>query len=316
MSAFQGFNRRLNLAESISDRAILNNLGTEPIADDIVKFLNNLRNKSFLEVQSSNITGSVISFVGEREFVFTNGTELRIDNVVRYVGNSNGINQFSIYSDINLTQLIANPPTGLYIRSDAVLFDDILKLVPFRDVVVEDIAISVFSTTGDSNDQGFYNSIINVYSNVRGVSTLASYMSGIESGIDFFNFRKSATIGNISDFESDNKVLLGGNLIVLDPAGVNNDTISSESGIFILDIVTGNATRIFSSNDNVWNDDGSNLVGDTREIVIGNLVLDEGARLLRKAGSPPITTETQVITTFTHFNTIIVNGEEYQLCLK
>jgi hypothetical protein len=315
MSAFQGFDRRLNLAESLSDRAILNNLGTEPIADDIVKFLNNLRNKSFLEVQSSNITGSVISFVGEREFVFTNGTELRIDNVVRYVGNSNGINQFSIYSDINLTQLIANPPTGLYVRSDAVLFDDVLKLVPFRDVVVEDIAISVFSAE-NSNDQGFYNSIINVYSDIRGVSDLASYMSRIEGGIDFFNFRKSTTIGNISDFESDNKVLLSGNLIVLDPAGVNDNTISSESGIFILDITTGNATRIFSSNDNVWNDDGTNLVGDTREIVIGNLVLDEGTRLLRKAGSPPITTETQVITTFTHFNTIIVNGEEYQLCLK
>ena len=315
MSAFQGFDIKLNLGESTSDRAVINNLGGEPIADDITKFLNNLRNKSILEVQSSNISGSVITFAGEKEFVFTDNTELTIGTDTRYVGNSNGINEFSIYSDPELLQIITNPPTGSYVRSDAVSSADILKLSPFRDIVVEDISISAF---GIGFDEARYNSIISVYRAIVSAagSNLASYIDRIDNGIDFVNMKKITSVNSIIDFESENDLLLSGSITVLDPDGINDNTISSTSGIFILDIVSGNATRIFSSNDNVWNEVGSDLVGDTREIVVSNLVLDEGTRLLRKAGSPAITTETQVITTFTHFATVMVNGEEYQLCLK
>jgi hypothetical protein len=321
MSAFQGFDIKLNIRESISDRDVLNNLGGEPIADDIVKFLNNLRNKSILDVKAGNISGSSINFTGEKEFVFTNGTELTIGNNTSYVGNSNGVDNFRLYSDSNLTQLITNPPIGIYERSDTVSINDILKLVPFRDIVVEDLSISVFESRSGSNvfiDSNVYNSIIDVYRLFTDDTpgTLAGFLSSIDIGIDFFDMRKNKSINNITNFSTENKVTLNGSIVVLDPAGTNNVNMTSTSGIFILDSSTGNSTRIFSTNDNVWSASGSDLIGDTREILVGNLVFNEGVRLLRKSSSPPITIETQIITNFTHFSKIMVNGEEYQICLK
>jgi hypothetical protein len=317
MSAFQGFDIKLNLSESTSDRAVLNNLGNEPIADDITKFLNNLRNTSVLDVQSSNIFGSVISFAGEKEFVFTNETELKIGNDLRYVGLSNGFDEFSIYSDKDLTLLIETPPTGLYVRSDAVSNSDVLKLVPSRDVVVEDTTTSVYNT-GETADvsTNTYNSVVNVYEEIVNSINLGGYLNQIELGIDFFRMKKETSINSVIDFETENKLALSGSITVLDPDGVNNSTISDTAGIFILDITTGNNARIFSTNDNVWSDVGSDLVASTKEIVVGNLVLDEGTRIIRSAGLPAIVSETQVITNFTHFVPVIVNGQEYQLCLK
>ena len=325
MSAFQGFDKALNLSENIADRDVLNNLGGAPIADDIVLFLNNLRNTSDLIVTSSERDGSFIRFdENVQQFVFTNGTELTVNGTLFFVGDSNTRNEFRLYSDEALTQLVSNPPLGTYVRSDSVSSGDIQNLVQFRNPVVEDTSLSQIGDTDEDDEQqqldNIYTSYIRTYSEIGSgfLSGLSGYISAIDSELDLFDLRRTNSINTLLDFDTENSLSLSGFIYVSDPDGTNETGVSSTSGpgIFILDPDTDQATRIFSSNENVWVEDGSDLVAASKEAVVGNFVFDQGARILRKVDSPTITAETDVITEYTHFVNIIVNDEEYSLCLK
>ena len=327
MSAFQGFDKALNLSENIADRDVLNNLGAAPIADDIVLFLNNLRNTSDLIVTSPEIEGSFIRFNENiQQFVFTNGTELTVNGNTFFVGDSNTRNEFRLYSDEALTQLVSNPPLGTYVRSDSVSSSDIQNLVRFRNPVVEDTSLSQI---GDADEEAadqqqqldnIYTSYIRTYSEIRSgfLSGLSGYIGAIDSELDLFNLRRTNSVNSLLNLNTENSLSLSGFIYVSDPDGTNETGVSSTfgPGIFILDPNTDQATRIFSSNENVWTEDGTDLVAASKEAVVGNFVFDQGARILRKAGSPAITTETDVITEYTHFVNVTVNGEEYSLCLK
>lgn len=323
MSAFQGFDRKLNLVENTEDRNVLNNLGGAPIADDIVLFLNNLRNTSELVVTSTEIDGSFIRFDANiRSFVYIDGTKIKVDGADYFVGDSNTINEFRLYSDEALTNLVEEPPEGTYVRSDAVIFNDVQNLVRNRQLVIEDVSLSQI---GDSDDEflqieNVYGSFIRTYDEVRRgfLSNLSSYINSIDTELDFFELRRLNSLNSLADFDSDNDLSLSGNIIVSDPDGINDTEVSTTvgPGIFILDPDTGETNRIFSSNENVWSEDANNLIADTREISVGTFVFDEGVRILRKNNQPTITTEIDVVTEYTHFVKIIVNGEEYSLCLK
>jgi hypothetical protein len=314
MSAFQGFDKQLNLSENIADRDVLNNLGGAPIADDIVLFLNNLRNTSVLVVTSSERDGSYIRFNPiTQPFVFTNGTKITVNTSTFFVGDSNGRNEFRLYSNQALTTLISTPPLGNYIRSDAVLFDDVSNLVRFRNLVVEDFSLSqIFDNTSGVSDN-VYTSYMKTYG-----GSLREYITNIDTELDLFSLRRNNSVNSLLNFNSENKLSLSGNIYVLDPNGINNSTVSATSGpgIFILNPANDQATRIFSSNENVWSSNTTDLIAASKEAVVGNFVFDQGAKILRKSGAPAIVTETNVITQYTHFVKVKVNGEDYSLCLK
>jgi hypothetical protein len=314
MSAFQGFDKQLNLSENIADRDVLNNLGGAPIADDIVLFLNNLRNTSVLVVTSSERDGSYIRFNPiTQPFVFTNGTKITVNTSTFFVGDSNGRNEFRLYSNQALTTLVSTPPLGNYIRSDAVLFDDVSNLVRFRNLVVEDFSLSqIFDNTSGVSDN-VYTSYMKTYG-----GSLREYITNIDTELDLFSLRRNNSVNSLLNFNSENKLSLSGNIYVLDPNGINNSTVSATSGpgIFILNPANDQATRIFSSNENVWSSNTTDLIAASKEAVVGNFVFDQGAKILRKSGAPAIVTETNVITQYTHFVKVKVNGEDYSLCLK
>lgn len=333
MSSFQGFDRKLNLIENTDDRDVLNNLGIAPIADDVSLFTNNLRNTSVLLVTSDKVQGNTITFnpLAQR-FVYTNGTKITVfdgQTVVGeyYVGNSNNTNTFQLYINFSLTDVIVPPagPNIRYVRSDAISKSDILNLVKERSPVIELQSRSQLTPLVGTDVLGLnapnpYVSIRRVYSLLfdNANLTIAEYMTSIESAIDEFQQKKQKSIVNKFDFSSDQKLTFGGNIIVSDPAGVNNNSVSTTSGpgVFILDTTTGLAKRAFSDNENVWTDAVTDLVGATREIVVGELVFANGVRINRKASLPVITPETNLASTFTHFVKVVVNGEEYSLCLK
>lgn len=316
MSAFQGFDVQLNLGENTDDRDALNNLGIAPIADDITLFLNNLRNVSELEVTSNEIQGSFIRFNPQVQgFVYTNSTRITVGSAEFFVGDSNGLNEFRLYTDEALTNLVSNPPVGTYTRSDAVSFDDINNLVTPRDLVVENIALSqvIGADSGGVQNADIFASYMRIFG-----GDISGRIDSIDQGLDLFSLRKEKSVNSLVDFESTNGLSLSGNILVSDPDGENNTSVSSDSGpgIFILDPATNDATRIFSSNENVWSEDGNDLVAASEEIVVGNFIFDDGVRLLRKGGTPEIITEQDLATEFTHFMSVTVNGEEYALCLK
>jgi hypothetical protein len=323
MSAFQGFDIKLNLSENTADRDVLNNLGEAPIADDITLFLNNLRNVSSLVVTSAERQGSFIRFNPNiQRFIFTNGTKITVNSSTFFVGDSNSINEFKLYTNEALTTLVTNPPLGTYIRSDAVTFKDVTNLNKLRDPVIENISLSQVGDFDPSQQRNanIYTSYIRVYSSIRSGFSLgvSGYINSIDNELDLFSLRKRNSVTSITDFNSNNNLSLSGKIFVSDPDGQNNTTVSSITGpgIFILNTDTDQATRIFSSNENVWTESGNNLVAASKEIVVGNFIFDSGAKILRKNNSPAIITEEEQVTTFTHYIDVIVNGETYSLCLK
>lgn len=344
MTAFQGFDRKLNLGENTDDRDVLNNLGIAPIADDIALFTNNLRNTSEMLITLDRRQGNTISFNPlSQRFVFTNGTKIIAfagETIIGeyFVGNSNSLNEFQLYSDVDLTQLVF-PPAGVdvrYVRSDAILKEDVLNLVKPRRPVVELQAFSQITPPSvnafGTVSSNIYTSLRRVYSTYQGgadaaLATITGYMNAIESSIDTFEQKKQKSIINSVDFISENKITFDGNIIVTAPTGVNVTSVSLDSGpgIFILDTTTDIPKRAFSDNENVWTAEPlvnpTDLVAATREIVMGNLVFDDGVRIIRKAGLPEIAVEANpapanLANTFTHYVKVIVNGEEYSLCLK
>lgn len=360
-SAFQGFAINLNLLENTADRDVLNNLGGEPIADDILLFSNNLRNFSFLNVVAgAPPTGNIVVSLNPAEngliqfskitqkFVFTNKTKITVNDVVYYVGDSNNENSFRLYTNEALTNLVTTPPAGIYKRSDAVTAEDVMKLTPTRDPVIENFGLSqlVFSTnlassasdqfTITSIDQTLYNSMIRVYYRYFGTgypSTLNEYFSGIESQLDLYEFVKQKSINSGSDFVSSENLSLSGVITVKDPDNINNTpagvSTTNGPGIFILNIADDTAKRIFSGNENAWTetDLGTYLTVDSNEIVIGNLVFTDSVKILRKADTIPASSGYMTVTTpiapevmtaasFDYYMPIFVNGEEYFLLLK
>lgn len=337
MSVFQGFDRKLNLSENSDDRDVLNNLGVAPIADDISLFTNNLRNTSELIVTVDERQGNRIVFDPDAQgFIFTNGTPITVfaggNTIVGnyYVGNSNNVNEFEIFSDPSLSQIVF-PPAGVdvrYVRSDAIEKSDVLNLVKPRDPVVEVQSLSQLLNSSDALDSvtsNAYTSIRRIYSLLgrTNASTITEYMREIESELDIFQQKKQKSIINQVDFSTDQAIIVNGSVIVSDPAGINDESVSTTSGpgIFILDASTNQAKRAFSDNENVWTAEpplpatATDLVAATREIVVGNLVFEDGVRITRKAGLPTIAAGTGSVNNFTHFVKVTVNGEDYSLCL-
>ena len=341
-SAFQGFEINLNLLENLDDRDAFNNLGGEPIADDIILFLNNLRNFSSLTVvaglpPAGNIDGDYIVFSEiTQKFVFTDKTKITVGDITYYVGDSNSLNTFRLYTDENLTPAnrVSNPPAGIYKRSDAVMPEDIRRLIPTRDKVIEDISLSQNSINNSIADNAIntdlYNSMVQVYYNVisGGYPTnIKTYFSDIEKQIDSFGFAKQKSINSNIAFRSVEPLSLAGSFTVKDPGKVNdllNVSTTAGPGIFILNTDDNTSKRIFSGNENAWTDEGTYLGVDSNEIVVGNLVFESPPKILRKNNLPdivvPITSgvgsEPVITSSFTHYISVFVNNEEYFLLLK
>jgi hypothetical protein len=328
MNTLQGFDKKLNLSENSSDRDVLNNLGISPIADDIALFMNNMRNTSELLVTTDKRFGNTIRFNPLAQgFIFTNGTKITaIDGNTTvgeyFVGNSNNINEFQLFSDVNLNAIVSSPPAGdniRYVRSDAVTKEDIANLVRRRDLVVETQSNSQIIEPDNSVTASVYTSLRRVYNSLGGQipNSLSGYLREIETEFDTFGQKKEKSIINNKNFETDQKIIVTGSIIISDPDNYNDNSANTAGpGLFILDTTTNQAKRAFSDNENIWSVDGTDLVVDSEEVVIGNLVLDDGIRILRKDELPLISTETDLATSFTHFVKVTINGEDYSLCLK
>jgi hypothetical protein len=86
MLSNQGFEKDLNLSETVDDAQILNNLAGGSIASDIALFRNNLRNTSSLIWQYNTDNSSIVNNNGVDEFlfpdslsfVFTDGDEVKL----------------------------------------------------------------------------------------------------------------------------------------------------------------------------------------------------------------------------------------------
>ena len=320
-TAFQGFNIDYSLREADSDRDYLNNLGVAPIADDIGLFANNLRNKSIITVDVSNISGDTIVFPVETPFAFTNDTEITVNGTTYFVSDvsRNDSDELTFRLKTELDAIVASPPTGDYERNDGVSSDDIINLIKFRETIVDDLSESLLFDVENSDDTiNPYESLIGLFNRIGGLpESIRDYFSGIEANESLYYYKKQNSIVKNKDFETTYESNVEGVSIVLDVDGLNNTTVSEANpGVFILNPQTSEFNRIFSSNENVWSEVGSDLVGDTREIGVQTLAFENGIKIIESGNDIIITESGNVSTDFTHLSKVLINGEEYYLCMK
>lgn len=327
---YQGFDIVLNLSESDlpeSDRNIINNLGGGNIAADLLTFYNNMRNYSELVVSSGDISGNTI-IKNDAQFVFTTGTKITVGSTTYYVKDSDGKTSFKLSTLANLSTTVSNPPTGSYRRSDAVTLENITNLAVDRPRTVQDFAGSrLYENLSDLTDEELYKlntSLIAMINAVRGTNfptEISEYISRIEAAFDQYEQTANKVIVRDDGFVGVTPVQFNGVVNVVDTANTNGSSLppSSNPGVFIVNPKTGVYARAFSSNENVWEKDGSsNLVVDATSLIIGDLSFTgtNGINLLSKGASvlvEDVTPSANLV--FTHYVDITVNGESYSLCL-
>ena len=309
----QGYRRDLNLQETPNDFTALDNLGGTGISFDLQIIQNNLRNIS--TAGFSTLTDGFFDFGTESTFVFTNDDPLTFEKTVSFgattfnttdtffVCNSDGERKFKLSTTsstsstgINTISITGTASTNSFnfIRSDAVSQENVLNLVDpvsLQDadfVTIRNIAVPKINNSFDEVQERIENA-------------------------KFFIGRKYK--GN-ADTEANADVKIEGVLKVKDPAAFNDsfsdlgDTKSP--GVFI------NNTRAFSSDNNPWEELGSD--NGTGTISTGST--DVSVAELNFVNSISIggTTTNSVtssnVTTYTHKLPVVINGETYSLLLK
>lgn len=321
----QGFVIERNLEETPVSLTAINNLGEAPIADDISLFKNNKRNVSTISVIESNIsTLTNYITIPTATSVFTNKTRVSKDGIFYYIKNSNGINRFQLSNDINLISTVAlnNQFVGTYTRSDEITFENFTNYAKTRRPSIENLPRGLGITTETAVGE--------FTANVK------EKIANFEEYVNFFKNLKFNSVVKTESFNTDIDFLNEGHLSIIDPDGVNNNSLTANSGpgVFIYNAATGSKIRAFSDSKNVWEPNPANTYLQTtaRKIttgvltVIANTVASNTVKIEQKPGSTeniliqtvtPITISEDLINSaFNHKVRVIINGEDYFLCLS
>ena len=138
-------------------------------------------------------------------------------------------------------------------------------------------------------------------------STFDSTQSNVENAAYFVTKKYKGT----EDTTTDEDIKFEGTINLFDPGQFNSGNASlndpKSPGIFIGD------TRAFSSDNNPWSIDGTNLKTDSTEVTVGELLF---ANEINITGISQISASEVDVTTFTHKVPIVINGETYYVVMS
>lgn len=299
----RGFAKSNNLRESetgSSDVNILNNLGGGNVAEDIRLFSNNLRNESVLPSNSYDLVGDMIQVVQEGFIAFSNNTEIALEDdlaTTYTVTESNGIDQFKLTNSAGEIVTLDSPLD--MIRSDAVTEENIANLRVDRlettitiaeDEEAEDFAVEL-------TDQ----------QNVFDRYTISENYSIADQAVSLYQFKRSQSLVNFRDNNVDVDINSNGYLRI-----TNDDDVprsQSSPGLFIVSN-DGSTIRAFEDDSNPWEESGTALQTTSVQATINNLILSNPSITLDTVSS-----ESGLVSDFTHLLPVTINGEQYQLLL-
>ena len=298
----QGYRKDLNLEETTIDTQALNNIAGAGIADDLRIIQNNLRNLSNLEYNT--ITDGFFDFGAESIFVYTNDDVVSVASTVSigsttleptvdyYVCDSDGETKFKLSTTSSSSAVgvstitISGTPSPLvfdFIRKDPVHKNDLINYIEPERQDVEHFAWpsdlnSMFDTTQTAQEEAKY-------------------------------FITKKYRGN-EDTTTDREIKFEGIVSSKDPANLNTGGSGladpKSPGVFIGD------TRAFSSNDQPWNESGSDLVTESDQVSIGELSFLGDIKI---EGITPTTQTATAVTNWTHKVPIKIDGETFYLLM-
>ena len=298
----QGYRKDLNLEETTIDTQALNNIAGAGIADDLRIIQNNLRNLSNLEYNT--ITDGFFDFGAASIFVYTDDDVVSVASTVSigsttleptvnyFVCNSDGETKFKLSttsssSSVGVSTItISGTPSPLvfdFIRKDPVHKNDLINYIePERQ------DIEHFSWPSDLNS---------MFDTTQTAQEEAKY------------FITKKYRGN-EDTTTDREIKFEGIVSSKDPANLNTGGSGladpKSPGVFIGD------TRAFSSNDQPWNESGSDLVTESDQVSIGELSFLGDIKI---EGISPTTQTATAVTNWTHKVPIKIDGETFYLLM-
>ena len=298
----QGYRKDLNLEETTIDTQALNNIAGAGIADDLRIIQNNLRNLSNLEYNT--ITDGFFDFGAASIFVYTDDDVVSVASTVSigsttleptvdyYVCDSDGETKFKLSTTSSSSAVgvstitISGTPSPLvfdFIRKDPVHKNDLINYIEPERQDVEHFAWpsdlnSMFDTTQTAQEEAKY-------------------------------FITKKYRGN-EDTTTDREIKFEGIVSSKDPANLNTGGSGladpKSPGVFIGD------TRAFSSNDQPWNESGSDLVTESDQVSIGELSFLGDIKI---EGITPTTQTATAVTNWTHKVPIKIDGETFYLLM-
>ena len=254
-----GFSQVNGLNESDTsgkDRAIFDNLAGPGITDDILLFDGNSSAQSILSKDSYIIEGvqnDTFRIVGEGRVAFSEGTEVTFNNVNYIVKDSDGINEFKLFTvdgDVKLTNITTKYSI---IRSDGISQDELFNLNTDRGLATNDSGvIDDAEADSDSGEGG---------GSVFAEQNLSAQIAFINEQLSLLAFKKARIPVTTKDSTLNGSVTFKGPISIINTADTSplsaGDPNLEAPGIYI--VSGSNAKRAFGDKTNPWIKSGSNI---------------------------------------------------------
>lgn len=320
----QGFERGLNLGESVNDRQILNNLAGGNVEQDIALFRNNKRNTSVLVWQpstgGSSLTDNRFIFPTTVPFVYTNGDVVKVTGAG--LGNLNTIATYFIVDLVVGLGIQRNQSAfGLALTKGGprIALGGVNAEVTFlrKDEVTKENVLNI--SLPDTLEQGVSTEGSRFSYNIG--ASFNDAFNTIDSNIDTANFLRTQKYTTNGSIATNRQVRIEGGVGVFDLANFNT-TASNMSqdvspGIFITDpfsdVLNIGKSRAFSTSSQPWVEDTNNLTTNSTQVNIGDLLFENGISFQNFNGVEVLTGS---VTEFTHKLPVKINGVDYFVLVR
>jgi hypothetical protein len=320
----QGFERSLNLGESVDDRQILNNLAGSNAQLDIALFRNNKRNTSVLvwepNTNASGIVNNRFVFPTTVPFVYTNGDVVKVTGAG--LGNLNTIATYFVVDFIVGLGVLRNQSAfGLALTKGGsrISLGNVNAAVTFlrNDEVTKENIFNI--ATPETLEQGASTEGSGFSYNIGASFTDA--FDNIDGNVDTANFLRTQKYTVDTSIATDRQIRIEGSLITTDPAAFNTTSFNmlqdKSPGVYITDpfsdVLNISKTRAYSTNSQPWEEDTGRLTTKATQVNIGDLYFESGIKLENFNGVEVITGS---VTEFTHKLPVKINGVDYFILVR
>jgi hypothetical protein len=254
----------------------------------------------------SDVSGATFTFEPKSEFVFTNGDVVKVSKDVNtgsvnllttekyYVCNSDTVTKFKLST--------TPPSSGLSIVTVSSISDSTFSFLRLDEVTQENLINYIQPDIQDDEEFGSYltGPINDVFENTQQKLETSDYLV-------------TKKYKGTDDTETTEEIKIEGTVTLSDPGNYNTTDSAlgnaKSPGMFIRD------TRAFSSDNNPWAINGSDLETDSHEVDIGELFFADNITVTGIGTDYASGTEVDV-TLFTHKVPVTINSETYYLLLS
>jgi len=319
----QGFEALRNLAESVNDVQVLNNLGGGNISSDISLFINNRFNTSTQTwvFADSEIVNDKFVFPVDVPFTFTNRDEITVQGTS--LGNLSPDTKYYVVGfDLEAGNRRNQVSFGLSTERDGslVALGSIGSDVAFTrsEVVSQDNLLNIARPRIQDSAENLLGESFNLLSSS---TDFDDGFADVEGNVDTFNFLRVFKYAENASTQTNVEINVEGVMGSFDPIGFNDSEgdlgADKSPGVYITDpfsdVFDITKTRAFSTDANPWAEGTGELITQSTQVNVGDVNFADGIEF---AEIDDLNTESGDADTFDYKIPVIIDEVEYFVLLK